>query len=133
MSASIRLTHITFAVPSLEEAIEFFSSFFNFSVALDRRPLGGSTVWLSPEHEGTRAPFVLVVYQEQHPVNRLDHLGLQCDSVEAFERLHARFQSSAWAVTEIEDTGSELGRYFEITGPGGHHIEVTFGQDIAGI
>jgi hypothetical protein len=28
MSASIRLTHITFGVPSLEETIEFFSSFF---------------------------------------------------------------------------------------------------------
>jgi len=77
---TVHWTHLTTMATDLDRSIEFYKGFRGLSVVKDRRLEGGSTVWLGPEPQaGEFSTFVLVLMRGE-VVNRLDHLGFQCDS-----------------------------------------------------
>lgn len=129
----LKLTHITLNVPSIDEAVQFFCTYLEMVVCNDRRKTGGTTVWLSTPQKSAVPTFVLVICAEEAETYKLDHLGFQVKTVEDFDSMYQKMAASPWAVTDVEISETDLGRYFQISGPGGHGIEITCGQAIGGL
>ncbi|RYZ89561.1 MAG: VOC family protein [Proteobacteria bacterium] len=133
VALGLKLTHITIDVPSIDEALHFFCTYFGMVVCNDRRKNGGTTVWLSMPQQKIEPLFVLVICEAEEQTYRLDHLGFQVSTLHDFECMHLKMVASPWSTTIVEISDSDLGRYFQISGPGGHGIEITFGQAISGL
>lgn len=130
---AIRWTHITATVSDLQRSIDFYTSYCGLALIKDRRLEGGSTIWLGPPPAaGEHATFVLVLMRGE-VVNRLEHLGFQCDSKEQVDAIAAAAERADILVEPPTLTGGDVGYWTVIKDPDGHQVEFTYGQPLKGV
>ena len=130
---SIRWTHITMTVTDLERSIEFYKSFCELAVLRDRRPEGGSTVWLGPETAPGKYPAFLLVLGKGEVACRMDHLGFQCETREQVDLIAERGRQLDILAEPPTEAGGVVGYFTMLRDPDGHLVEFTHGQPIAGL
>ena len=129
----MRWTHFTLPLCRLPDSIAFFTDECKLSVVRDRRPEGGSTVWLGPKPADGRNPeFVLVAF-EGEVREPLDHFGFQCDTRSEIDGIAARARANGSLVEGPTDAGGSVGYFVVVREPSGHHVEFTFGQPLEGL
>jgi lactoylglutathione lyase len=129
----VRWTHVVLKVADLDRSVAFYAELCALVPVLDRRPTGGSTVWMGPPGPaGTDPAFVLVLYRTEIDF-RLDHLGFQCDTREEVDGLAAEARRRGALVHEPIDGGGHLGYFVTLRDPDGHKVEFTHGQRLLGL
>jgi catechol 2,3-dioxygenase-like lactoylglutathione lyase family enzyme len=126
------LTHVALTVRDLPASIEFYRSFGGFEVVHERHDdeTGSAVVWLS---DLTR-PFAVVLIQSREPVHRLDgsnHLGVGLASREAVDDVADRARAAGRLASEPVDSGHPVGYWAMLRDPDGHHLEVSYGQQVS--
>ena len=124
----IGLTHIALPVRSLEESVAFYAMYANMQV-VHRRP---GVVWVS---DRTR-PFAIVLLQtdgEIHPLLPMAHLGVGVASHAEVDRLCELAARNGCLARAAEQMDAPVGYWALIRDPDGHTLEVSCGQEIAGI
>lgn len=130
---AVHWTHVVLKVADLDRSVRFYSELCGLAPVLDRRPTGGSTVWMGPPSNGGGDPrFVLVLYRTEIDF-RLDHLGFQCDARAEVDRLAEEARHRGALVHDPIDGGGHLGYFVTIRDPDGHKVEFTHGQKLAGL
>lgn len=124
----IGLTHIALPVRSLDESVAFYEAFANMQV-VHSRP---GVVWVS---DRTR-PFAIVLIEtsgEIHPLLPMAHLGVGVASRAEVDRLCKLAVQKSCLAREAEQMEPPVGYWALIRDPDGHTLEVSYGQDLAGI
>ena len=124
----IGLTHIALPVRSLDQSVAFYEAFANMHV-VHSRP---GVVWVS---DRTR-PFAIVLLEtsgEIHPLLPMAHLGVGVSSRVEVDRLCELAIQSNCLAREAEQMEPPVGYWALIRDPDGHTLEVSYGQDLAGI
>lgn len=129
----VRWTHLTAAVSDVDRSIEFYTSMCNLSLLRDRRPDGGSTVWLGPKPKDGEYPTFLLVLAKGEVTARLDHLGFQCESREEVDEIAKLAKEKGILVEPPTDAGGVVGYFMMLSDPDGHLVEFTFGQPLKGL
>lgn len=128
-----RWTHITITVADLDRSIAFYREICGLDVVRDRRPSGGSTVWLGyPADDGGDPVFVLVLMPGE-VTNRLDHFGFQCDTRDEVDRMARLAAERDILVEPPTDSGGVVGYWMVLRDPDGHQVEFTHGQPLLGL
>ncbi|MGY1426512.1 VOC family protein [Lysobacter sp. A289] len=124
----IGLTHIALPVRSLRESVAFYEMYANMHV-VHARP---GVTWVS---DRTR-PFAIVLIEtssEIHPLLPMAHLGVGVSSRAEVDRLSQLATQNCCLVREAEQMEPPVGYWALIRDPDGHTLEVSYGQDLAGI
>ena len=130
---TLRWTHITITVSNLDRSINFYASLCNLSVLRDRRLEGGGTVWLGPIPPQGEDPTFVLVLLEGEVMDRLDHLGFQCETKEQVDAIAEEASRQGILVYPPQDSGGAVGYWTLIKDPDGHQVEFTFGQPLKGL
>ena len=124
----IGLTHIALPVRSLTLSVEFYALYANLHV-VHARP---GVVWVS---DRTR-PFAIVLLEtssEIHPLLPMAHLGVGVSSRAEVDRLCQLALQNSCLLRAAEQMDPPVGYWALIRDPDGHTLEVSHGQDLAGI
>ena len=124
----IGLTHIALPVRSLEPSTTFYETYANMQV-VHSRP---GVAWVS---DRTR-PFAIVLLEtssEIHPLLPMAHLGVGVSSRAEVDRLCELAVENGCLARAAEQMEPPVGYWALIRDPDGHTLEVSFGQDLAGI
>jgi predicted lactoylglutathione lyase len=124
----IGLTHIALPVRSLENSITFYETYANMHV-VHSRP---GVAWVS---DRTR-PFAIVLLEtsnEIHPLLPMAHLGVGVSSRAEVDRLCELAVENGCLARAAEQMEPPVGYWALIRDPDGHTLEVSYGQDLAGI
>jgi lactoylglutathione lyase len=130
---AIRWTHITATVSDLQRSIDFYTSICQLTLIKDRRPEGGSTVWLGPKPADGDPPTFVLVLMRGEVVSRLEHLGFQCDVKELVDIIAEEAKRKGILVEPPTFTGGDVGYWTVIKDPDGHQVEFTYGQPLKGV
>lgn len=132
------LTHVALTITDLTRSLAFYERYAAMRPVHQRRdPLSGRRVaWIG---DGTR-PFVVVLIEAEAVEARLDgwaHLpfgcaswGVGCESRATVDRLCADARTRGCLVREPEDAGYPVGYWAMLRDPDGHHLELSFGQEV---
>ena len=124
-------THLALVASQLERSIAFYGRYAGMQVVHRRADPGGSrVVWLS---DLTR-PFVLVLIEGRvEPEARLggfSHLGVGCASRAEVDRLAAAARVEGCLAMGPTDSGAPVGYWAFLRDPDGHHLELSYGQEV---
>jgi catechol 2,3-dioxygenase-like lactoylglutathione lyase family enzyme len=108
-SVDVGATHLALVVSDLERSIAFYARYAGMQVVHRRHDPGGRVVWLS---DLTR-PFVLVLIEGE---------------VEA--RLAGAARAEGCLALGPTDSGPPIGYWAFLRDPDGHHLELSFGQEV---
>jgi catechol 2,3-dioxygenase-like lactoylglutathione lyase family enzyme len=122
-------THLALVASDLEASIRFYGRYAKMKLVHQRTESGSTrVVWLS---DLTR-PFVLVLI-EGEVAARLGgfcHLGVGCESREEVDRLCALAHREGCLAMGPTDSGEPVGYWAFLRDPDGHHLELSFGQEV---
>ncbi len=125
------LSHIALVATDVDASIAFYERYASLQVVHRRVDEGSTVVWLSD----LRRPFVLVLIQ----VNEVDadarlggfcHVGVGCASREALDALCERARSDGCLSMGPIDSGPPVGYWAFLRDPDGHHLELSYGQEV---
>jgi lactoylglutathione lyase len=124
---------VTVAVSDLERSIAWYTERCGLVVVRDRRPDGGSTVWLGAQPLAGEDPaFVLVLARE--PVGApFDHFGFQCASRAEVDALADEARRDGTLAHPPKESGGVVGYWTQVRDPDGHLVEFTYGQPLTGL
>lgn len=122
-------SHLALVASDLARSISFYERYAGMKIVHERRDPGGSrVVWLS---DLTR-PFVLVLIE-----GRVDarlggscHLGVGCASREEVDRLAGAARAEGCLELGPTDSGEPVGYWAFLRDPDGHHLELSYGQEV---
>lgn len=125
------LTHVALTVADLDRSLPFYARYARMSPVHERTDpsTGRRVAWIG---DGTR-PFVVVLIEVVAVEARLDgwaHLGVGCSSRAEVDRLCAQAREEGCLVREPEDAGYPVGYWAFLRDPDGHHLELSFGQEV---
>jgi catechol 2,3-dioxygenase-like lactoylglutathione lyase family enzyme len=136
------LTHVAFTVGDLEASIAFYHSYARMGVVHQRADAehGTRVAWIS---DGTR-PFVIVLIESASRVPGaglvpkvvsqllppFSHLGVACETREEVDAACSRAADEGILEIAPRDMGPPVGYLGLIRDPDGHHLEVSYGQDV---
>jgi catechol 2,3-dioxygenase-like lactoylglutathione lyase family enzyme len=131
MGADLGLTHVALTVHDIDASVAFYADYASCEVVHRRHDdaTGATVVWLS---DLTR-PFVIVLIADGSPVPVLggsNHLGVAVSSREAVDRLTERAREEGRDVFGPLDSGPPVGYWAIIDDPSGHHLELSYGQEV---
>jgi lactoylglutathione lyase len=130
---SPRWTHLTLGVTDLDRSAEFYRAYCGLTLLRDRRPEGGNSIWLGPTPApGALPTFVLVLARGAAP-HPFDHLGFQCASREAVDRIADRAKKDGILLAAPKDYGGSVAYVVMVRDPDGHSVEFTADQPLAGL
>lgn len=124
-------THIAIEVTNLDRTIDFYARYGGFHLVHRRDGDSANVAWIS---DGRRA-FVIVLLECAQVRGRIDHyahLGVACASRDDVDRLAAQARDEGCLVYEPEDAGPPVGYWCFLRDPDGHHLELSYGQDVEG-
>ncbi len=124
----IGLTHIALPVRSVESSVAFYAQYARMSI-IHSRP---GVTWIS---DRTRL-FAIVLIEtagEIKPLLPMAHLGVGVASRAEVDRLCLLAIQNGCLVREAEQMAPPVGYWALISDPDGHTLEVSYGQDLAGI
>lgn len=129
--SDLGLTHIAFAVRSLERSIAFYIRYAGMRVIHQRHDQGGGNVaWVS---DGTR-PFAIVLVQSQTardtPLGPFGHLGVALPSRDDVDCLAAEAREAGFLRSEPQDSGPPVGYWALLADPDGNTLELSYGQEV---
>jgi catechol 2,3-dioxygenase-like lactoylglutathione lyase family enzyme len=131
--ADLGLTHVAFAVRSLDAAVDFYRRYAAMTL-VHRRSDPSAPVEVAWMSDLTR-PFVVVLIQapglDDTPLGPFGHLGVACASRGEVDRLAAEARREAILVKDVTDSGPPVGYWALIRDPDGNTLEIAHGQDIA--
>jgi catechol 2,3-dioxygenase-like lactoylglutathione lyase family enzyme len=127
-SVDVGATHLALVVSDLERSIAFYARYAGMQVVHRRHDPGGRVVWLS---DLTR-PFVLVLIEGEVEARLAGscHLGVGCASREEVERLAGAARAEGCLALGPTDSGPPIGYWAFLRDPDGHHLELSFGQEV---
>jgi len=128
-----RWTHITITVADLDRSIAFYRSICGLEVVRDRRPSGGSTVWLGYAPDAASDPVFVLVLMPGEVTDRLDHFGFQCDTRDEVDAMARRATELGILEEPPTDSGGVVGYWMTLRDPDGHRVEFTHGQPLRGL
>lgn len=122
-------THLALVASDLARSIPFYERYAGMKIVHQREDPGGArVVWLS---DLTR-PFVLVLIE-----GRVDarlggfcHLGVGCASREEVDRLADAARADGCLALGPTDSGEPVGYWAFLRDPDGHHLEISYGQEV---
>lgn len=125
------LTHVALTVRDLMRSLAFYERYARMRLVHERTdPMTGRRVgWIS---DGTR-PFVVVLIEAAEVEARLDgwaHLGVGCADRGEVDRLCEEARAEGCLVKEPADAGYPVGYWSMLRDPDGHHLELSFGQEV---
>jgi len=122
-------SHLALVASDLERSIPFYERFAGMKVVHQRSDPGGArVVWLS---DLTR-PFVLVLIEGrvEARLGGFCHLGVGCASRAEVDRLAAAARADGCLEMGPTDSGEPVGYWAFLRDPDGHHLELSFGQEV---
>lgn len=124
-------THLGLVASQLERSIAFYERYARMAVVHRRADPGGArVVWLS---DLTR-PFVLVLIEgrveAEARLGGVSHLGVACASRAEVDRLAAAARTEGCLALGPTDSGAPVGYWAFLRDPDGHHLEISFGQEV---
>jgi catechol 2,3-dioxygenase-like lactoylglutathione lyase family enzyme len=122
-------THVALVATDLDRSIPFYERFAGMKIVHRRHEAGGGrVVWLS---DLTR-PFVLVLIEGrvETRLGGFSHLGVGCASREEVDRLAAAARAAGCLAMGPTDSGEPVGYWAFLRDPDGHHLEISFGQEV---
>lgn len=124
-------THVALTVSDLDASLAFYDRYAAMRVVHERKDAaGGSRVaWIS---DLTR-PFVLVLIEVPRVEFRLAgfcHVGVGCASRAEVDRLAAQARAEGCLALGPTDSGEPVGYWAFLRDPDGHHLEISFGQEV---
>jgi len=127
--ADVGFSHIALGVGDIDRSLDFYARYASFDL-VHRRNEGTDVAWLSD----LRRPFVLVLIQLEKIETRLGgicHLGVGCSSREEVDRLCDLARSEDCLQLGPVDSGYPVGYWAFLRDPDGHHLEISYGQEVA--
>lgn len=129
----VGLTHVALAARDAEDSIGFYARYGDL-VPVHRREdptTGANVVWLSDGNH----PFVVVLIEApvSHRLGGLAHVGVGCADRETVDRRCAAARAAGLDVLGPLDDGPPVGYWAIIPDPDGHQLELSVGQDVAGV
>ena len=128
MAADRGLTHVALPVRDIDASAAFYAQYADMQVVHRRVDHGVPVVWLS---DRTR-PFVIVLLQTEvtHTLGGWAHLGVACASRAEVDRRCATAVAAGIEVSGPYDAGPPVGYWAIIPDPDGHHLELSYGQQV---
>lgn len=131
---AINWTHITIGVREFERSLKFYEDFCNLRIVRDRRDENDEgTVWLGTQNDEDDYPDFVLVLMKADTISPVDHLGFQCDSIDAVDKIADRARENGILAFPPKDSGGAVGYWTIVKDPDGHFVEFTFGQPIRGL
>ncbi len=131
MSFDLGFTHVALTCRDPSASIAFYARYARMQVVHERTD-GTShhrVVWLSDK---TR-PFVIVLIEAVRVDVKLTgtaHLGIGCSSREEVDRLCVIARAEGCLALSPQDSGPPVGYWAMLADPDGHHLELSFGQEV---
>lgn len=127
----VGLTHVALTVRDPEASTRFYGRYADMEVVHRRvDPDSGHTVlWLSDR----RRPFAVVLIEADRAEPVLDgtaHLGVAVASRARVDELAAQAAAEGCLVLPPVDGGIPVGYWAILADPDGHHLELSFGQEV---
>jgi catechol 2,3-dioxygenase-like lactoylglutathione lyase family enzyme len=122
-------SHLALVASDLARSIPFYERYAGMKIVHQRTDPGGArVVWLS---DLTR-PFVLVLIEGrvEARLGGFCHLGVGCASREEVDRLAAAARADGCLELGPTDSGEPVGYWAFLRDPDGHHLELSFGQEV---
>jgi catechol 2,3-dioxygenase-like lactoylglutathione lyase family enzyme len=122
------LTHVALPVRDVDASSAFYARYAEMQTVHRRVDQGVPVVWLS---DLTR-PFVVVLLQTDvtHTLGGWSHLGVACPSREVVDERCRDAQADGFTVSGPFDSGPPVGYWAIIADPDGHHLELSYGQEV---
>jgi catechol 2,3-dioxygenase-like lactoylglutathione lyase family enzyme len=127
--ADVGATHLALVASDLARSVPFYQRYAGMQVVHERSDPGGArVVWLS---DLTR-PFVLVLIEGRVEARLagFSHLGVGCASRAEVDRLAAAARAEGCLELGPTDSGEPVGYWAFLRDPDGHHLELSFGQEV---
>ncbi len=127
--SDVGFSHVALGVSDIDRSVEFYSHYAGFDL-VHRRNDGAEVAWLSD----LRRPFVLVLIQLEKVDTRLGgicHLGVGCSSRQEVDRLCQEAREEECLAFGPNDSGYPVGYWAFLRDPDGHHLEISYGQEVA--
>jgi len=126
---AVRLTHIGLPVTDLAKSIAFYTKWAGMKV--QERPKDGGGVQ-GARLAGKGSTFVISLLempvQMALPMPGVMHLGLECASRAAVDKVAADAKKAGILISGPIDSGPDLGYQVYISDPDGNGLEFSFGQ-----
>lgn len=136
VAADVGLTHVALPVRDVDASVAFYARYAGMQVVHRRdghepgnpgNP-GNRVVWCS---DLTR-PFVIVLIETPvtHVLGGWAHLGVGCATREVVDARCAAARAEGITVAGPFDDGPPVGYWAILTDPDGHHLELSYGQEV---
>jgi catechol 2,3-dioxygenase-like lactoylglutathione lyase family enzyme len=125
----IGATHIALTVSDLDASVAFYARFAGMKVVHERKDANTRVAWIS---DLTR-PFVLVLIETPSVEFRLagfNHIGVGCISRGEVDHLAEQARGEGCLALGPIDSGYPVGYWAFLRDPDGHHLEISFGQEV---
>lgn len=125
---SVRLTHLGLPVTDLTKSIAFYEKWTGMKVQ-EKPTTGGIQAARLVQKGGT---FVLSLLEMPGalPMPGVMHLGLECASKAAVDKVAADAKKAGILLAAPVDSGQDLGYQAYVSDPDGNNVEFSFGQKV---
>ena len=126
--ADVGATHVALTVSDLDASLAFYARFAGMKVVHERKD-DTRVAWVS---DLTR-PFVLVLIEVPRVDFRLAgfcHIGVGCPSRAEVDRLCEEARGAECLALGPIDSGYPVGYWAFLRDPDGHHLEISYGQEV---
>lgn len=128
---TVRLTHIGLPVTDLAKSIAFYTKWAGMKVQ-ERPKEGGGIQGARMAQKGSNFLISLLEMPVQMalPMPGVMHLGLECASRAAVDKVAADAKKAGILISGPLDSGPDLGYQVYISDPDGNNLEFSFGQKV---
>lgn len=130
--AKPKLTHVAYRVADMDASIAFYRKYCDLTVVHERRDKesGSRVTWLDEVNE-ERPRFVIVLYQDGHPLAQksdFNHLGYAMASREDVDKVAALAKEEGRLVLGPTYLDDVVGYIANVKDPDGNIVEFSHGQ-----
>ena len=126
------LTHLALHVKDLDACIEFYQSYCEMQVILQRESHDQQVVWLA--EKGREKEFILVVLPggpgRDQSEKDFSHLGFALESRKSVDKLAERAREEGILVWKPKEEPYPVGYYCAVNDPDGNFVEFSYGQPL---